>query len=250
MKARLEPRINLEGRTPLETVIPLATPFIVFVDPASSCNFKCTFCPTGHRDMIAETGRFQGVMKFDVFQKVIDDFGAFDKPIKVLRLYKDGEPFLNKRLAEMVAYARKSGHVDYIDTTTNGTFLSPERIGPVLDAGIDKINISVDGMTEETYLRFTGFKFDFAKFVENVRWIYANKGACEIVVKIPNELISASSSSIPSATVATVSSSRTSHPAGRSSTSRRIPASRSQRASTSKTSARPTPVPISSTVIR
>ena len=66
MKARLEPRINLAGRTPLKTVIPLATPFIVFADPASSCNFKCTFCPTGHRDMIAETGRFQGVMKFEV----------------------------------------------------------------------------------------------------------------------------------------------------------------------------------------
>ena len=74
MKARLEPRINLVGRTPLETVIPLATPFIVFVDPASSCNFKCTFCPTGHRDMIAETGRFQGVMKLEIFQKIIDDF--------------------------------------------------------------------------------------------------------------------------------------------------------------------------------
>ena len=33
MKARLEPRINLHGRTPLETVIPLATPFVVFADP-------------------------------------------------------------------------------------------------------------------------------------------------------------------------------------------------------------------------
>ena len=107
MKARLEPRINLEGRTPLETVIPLATPFIVFADPASSCNFKCTFCPTGHRDMIAETGRFQGVMKFELFQKIVDDLGDFDKPIKVLRMYKDGEPFLNKRLAEMVAYAKQ-----------------------------------------------------------------------------------------------------------------------------------------------
>ena len=188
MKARLEPRINLVGRTPLETVIPLATPFIIFVDPASACNFKCTFCPTGHRDMIAETGRFQGVMKLELFQKIIDDLGAFDKPIKVLRMYKDGEPFLNKRLADMVAYAKKSGHVDYIDTTTNGTFLSPERVGPVLEAGIDKINISVDGMTEETYQRFTGFKFDFAKFVENVKWLYANKGNCEIVVKIPSEL--------------------------------------------------------------
>jgi radical SAM protein with 4Fe4S-binding SPASM domain len=89
----------------------------------------------------------------------------------------------------MVAYARQSGRVDYIDTTTNGTFLSPDRVGPVLEAGIDKINISVEGMTEETYLRFTGFKFDFDKFVENIKWIYANKGNCEIVVKIPAELI-------------------------------------------------------------
>ena len=177
MKARLEPRINLIGRTPLETVIPLATPFIIFVDPASSCNFKCTFCPTGHRDMIAETGRFQGVMKLDVFQKIIDDLQEFEKPIKVLRMYKDGEPFLNKRIADMVAYAKKSGRVEYIDTTTNGTFLSPDRVGPVLEAGIDKINISCEGMTEETYMRFTGFKFDFKKFVDNIKWIYANKSS-------------------------------------------------------------------------
>jgi radical SAM protein with 4Fe4S-binding SPASM domain len=189
VKARLQPRINLECRTPLETVIPLATPFIVFADPASSCNFKCTFCPTGYRDLIAETGRFQGVMKYDLFQKIVDDLGAFEQTIKVLRMYKDGEPLLNKRFADMVAYAKRAGHIEYIDTTTNGTFLQPERMGPILEAGIDKINISVDGMSEETYARFTGFKFDFAQLVDNVKWIYANKGACEIAVKIPGELI-------------------------------------------------------------
>src|SRR3970040_93684 len=106
MKARLEPRINLEGRTPLETVIPLSSPFIIFVDPASACNFKCSFCPTGHRDMIAETGRFQGAMKWEVFQRSVEHRGDSAQPIKVLRMYKDGEPFLNKRLAEMVAYAK------------------------------------------------------------------------------------------------------------------------------------------------
>jgi radical SAM protein with 4Fe4S-binding SPASM domain len=104
-------------------------------------------------------------------------------------MYKDGEPFLNKRLAEMVAYARAARHIEYIDTTTNGTFLSPDRVGPVLDAGIDKINISVDGMDAKTYLRFTGFNFDFDVLVSNVKWLYANKGRCEIVVKIPGELI-------------------------------------------------------------
>ncbi|MDB5555375.1 MAG: Radical additional 4Fe4S-binding protein, partial [Rhizobium sp.] len=30
MKAQLKPRINMEGRTALETVIPIETPFIVF----------------------------------------------------------------------------------------------------------------------------------------------------------------------------------------------------------------------------
>jgi radical SAM protein with 4Fe4S-binding SPASM domain len=89
----------------------------------------------------------------------------------------------------MVAYARQSKHVDYIDTTTNGTLISPDRIGPVLEAGIDKINISVDGMTDADYMRFTGFKFDFKKFVANVKWLYDNKGSCEIAVKIPGELI-------------------------------------------------------------
>lgn len=189
MKAAIKPRINLEGRTALETVIPLATPFIIFMDPASACNFQCTFCPTGHHDLIAETGRYQGVMKFDVFKKAIDSLAEFDKPIKVLRLYKDGEPFLNKRLAEMIGYAKRSGYVEYIDTTTNGSLITPERLRPVLNAGIDKINVSVDGMNEDTYAKFTGYKFDFARFVENVKWLYENRGSCEISVKIPTELL-------------------------------------------------------------
>ena len=192
MKAQLKPRINLEGRTPLQDVIPLSTPFVVFVDPASACNFLCPFCPTGHRDMIDETGRFQGVMKLPLFQKIIDDLGEFEKPIKVLRMYKDGEPFLNKNLAKMIAYAKKGGFIEYIDTTTNGSLMTPERLGPVLDAGLDKINISVDGMNRDQYKEFTGFDFDFDAFVENVKWLYANKGQCEVVVKIPGDLISES----------------------------------------------------------
>lgn len=189
MKAEIKPRINLDGRTALETVIPLSTPMILFVDPASACNFECTFCPTGHRDLIKDTGRFVGRMKFEVFQKVIDDLDDFDKPIKVLRMYKDGEPFLNKELAKMVAYAKKSPMVEYIDTTTNGSLMTPQRMGPVLEAGLDKINISVDGMTKEQYKKFTNFDFDFDAFVKNVQWLYDNKGDCEVVIKIPKELI-------------------------------------------------------------
>lgn len=190
MKAVLKPRINLENRTPLQEVIPLETPMVLFVDPASACNFQCTFCPTGDRPLIEGTERYQGVMKLDLFKKVIDDLAGFEGRIKVLRMYKDGEPFLNKHLAEMVAYAKASGRVPYIDTTTNGSLLEPERVAKVIEAGLDRINISVDGMTNEQYLKFTKYEFDFDRFVQQVRWLYENKGDCEIVVKIPGELIS------------------------------------------------------------
>lgn len=189
MKAQLKPRINLDGRTPLQEVIPLEVPFVVFVDPSSACNFLCPFCPTGHRDMIEETGRFQGAMKLPLFERIVDGLAEFEKPIKVLRLYKDGEPFLNKHLARMVAYAKQSGVVEYVDTTTNGSLMTPERLGPVLEAGLDKINISVDGMSREQYRRFTGFDFDFDRFVDTVKWLDANKGTCEVAIKIPGDLV-------------------------------------------------------------
>lgn len=190
MKAQYKPRINLDERTPLETVIPLDTPFVIFVDPSSACNFLCPFCPTGHRDMIDKTGRYQGVMKFPLFTKIIDDLAEFSHPLKVLRLYKDGEPFLNKNLAKMISYAKKSGYIDYIDTTTNASLMTPERLGPILDAGIDKINISVDGMSREQYLEFTGFDFDFDLLVERIKWLDLNKGNCEVVIKIPGDILS------------------------------------------------------------
>lgn len=190
MKAKIEPRINLNDRTPLETVIPLKTPFVIFVDPSSGCNFKCTYCPTGHLDLIKDTGRFQGILKLDLFKKIIDDISEFEENIKVLRLYKDGEPFLNKNLHLMTKYAKDSGKIDYIDTTTNAALMTPEKLEPVLEAGMDKINISIDGMDNEKYLEFVKTKVNFQKIIDNVKWLYENKGNTEVVVKIPGDILS------------------------------------------------------------
>lgn len=189
MKAEIKPRINLEGRTPLQDVIPLSTPFVLFIDPSSACNFQCSFCPTGDRSLIKDTGRYQGVLDFNLYKKIIDELELFSEDIKVLRLYKDGEPLLNKNLARMIAYAKQSGRVPYIDTTTNGTLIDPDRMGAILKAGLDKINISVDGMNVDQYKEFTKFDFHFDRFVENIKWLYENKGSCEIVIKISRELI-------------------------------------------------------------
>lgn len=190
MKASIKPRINLDERTPLQDVIPLSTPFVLFVDPVNTCNFQCKFCPTGDRELIKSTGRWQGRLNFDVYKKVIDDLSEFDQPLKVLRLYKEGEPLLHNRFADMVSYAKASGYVQYIDTTTNGYLLTLDKVGPILDAGIDRINISVDGMSSAQYWEFTQTRVDFDQFVDNIRRLYERKGDCEICVKIPGDILS------------------------------------------------------------
>jgi len=106
MKAKISPRINLQGRTKLEEIIPLTTPFVIFVDPADCCNFYCKFCPTGDRNLMKRVSRPFKVMDYLLYKKIIDDICEFDKPIKVLRLYKDGEPLLNPMFAEMIKYAK------------------------------------------------------------------------------------------------------------------------------------------------
>ena len=151
MRAELKPRINLAERAKLETVIPLGTPYVLFIDPASTCNFRCTFCPSGDSQLIRSTGRYQGVLNFDLFRKIIDDLGEFDSPLKVLRLYKDGEPLMNKRLPDMIRYAKESGRAKYVDTTTNASLLTPEKSQQLIEAGLDRINISVDGLSDSRF---------------------------------------------------------------------------------------------------
>jgi MoaA/NifB/PqqE/SkfB family radical SAM enzyme len=180
----------LENRAKLEEVIPLRTPMILFVDPCSACNFRCRFCPNGDAQLIRQTGRWQGSMTLDLFQKIVDDLREFEEPLKVLRLYKDGEPLLNARLPEMIAYAKAARIADFIDTTTNGFLLSCDRGRSLLDAGLDRINISVDGMSDAQFLEFTGVRVKFDQFVDNIRTFYEMKGACEVCVKIAGDYLS------------------------------------------------------------
>jgi MoaA/NifB/PqqE/SkfB family radical SAM enzyme len=190
MNAVVKPRIELENRTRLETVIPLTTPFTLFVDPSDACNFQCKFCPSGNKTLLKQVDRKPRLMDFDLFKKIIDDLDEFDRPLKVLRLYKDGEPLLNPRFPEMIAYAKQRGCALSIDTTTNGSLLNPEKNRALIEAGLDRINISVEGVSAEQYMKFSRYSVDFEAFAANIRDLFEHRGSCEICVKICGDVLS------------------------------------------------------------
>ena len=184
-QANFKPRIDLENRTKLETVLPLRTPFVIFIDPSDACNFKCSFCPTGDTELMKEVGRPLKQMPWDIYTKIIDDVSEFDDKVKVIRLYKDGEPLLNKRFADMVRYAKASECCDRVDTTTNASLLTEDKSIEIVEAGLDRINISIEGMNEKQYLDFSGYRLKrFEDIVDNVASFYRQKRNCEMIVKI------------------------------------------------------------------
>lgn len=172
-------------RTALQDVIPLATPYLLFVDPSSACNFKCKFCPCGgaNKDVWDENKKVN-IMPYEIYRKVIDDLTEFPDKLKTLRLYKEGEPLLNKRLPDMVNYARKKNVARSIDFTTNASLLKKDLILALTDAGLDRINISIEALDAEGYKNISGVDIDFEEFKKNLEFLYKNKNGCHIFMKI------------------------------------------------------------------
>ncbi len=184
MKAEIKKRIESDNnRVNLGNVLPLETPYVLMIDPSSACNHKCKFCPTGDNKLIKSTERFVGTLDYGKFQKIIDDCSDFKNPIKVLRLYKVGEPLVNQRFSQMIEYARSNSNIIKIETTTNGMGFNKELNRNIIKAGINQINISVNGVSSERIYHFTRTKLDFKKYVENIKDLYENKGDCEIYIK-------------------------------------------------------------------
>lgn len=190
MKARYIPRIDLHDIQELKDALPLRTPYVIHIDPCDTCNFHCKFCPSGNLELMQKTnGRGHGPIDFDVYCGIIDSLMEFPDPIRVIRLYKEGEPLLHPRFAELVSYAKTSPKVQRVDTTTNASLLTRERSLAMIDAGLDRINISVEGVNAGQYREFSGHKMRYEEFVDNIAFFYDHRKQCEMNIKINGDIL-------------------------------------------------------------
>jgi MoaA/NifB/PqqE/SkfB family radical SAM enzyme len=188
MNAKIATRIDLNRRD-LAKLLPLDTPLSLSIDPASICNFKCGFCACGRANRQNwAPHRKVGVLEWELFCGIIDGM-RFPQQIKALHLYKEGEPLLNPRLADMVAYAKLGGVAERVDFTTNAALLMPDKGRELVAAGLDRVNISIEGLDDEGYKRNSGVNFSFETIVENVRSLYECREQLRIFVKIPQEFL-------------------------------------------------------------
>jgi len=99
------------------------------------CNLKCSFCPTGN-GLLA---RPRGFMEPEVFRRALAGAG----PLEFVLLFQWGESLLHPAFPELAREAGAQGRRTLV--TTNGTLLDDRRTRGLLDAGLDRITVSVDG---------------------------------------------------------------------------------------------------------
>lgn len=134
-------------------------PLAIAIEPTTACNLGCPECPSGLRSFSRPTGN----LKVDFYKKVIDQIY---KDTFYLTFYFQGEPYINPNFLDMVEYASQKKM--YTTTSTNAHFLTEENAEKTVKSGLDRLIISIDGTTQETYENYRiGGKLD--KVIEGTK---------------------------------------------------------------------------------
>ncbi len=115
----------------------------LYIEPSTLCNLDCTMCmrriwknePMGHMDMA-------------LYRKLIDEVNDI-KSIHTIFFGGVGEPMFHPEFLEMVRLAKSTGK--RVECVTNGSMMTPDRAQKIIEAGLDMVWFSLDGLDEKTY---------------------------------------------------------------------------------------------------
>lgn len=138
-------------------------PISLSVEPTTACNLRCPECPSGLRSFHRPTGR----LSLDLYRQVVDEL---QQSLLYLLLYFQGEPYLHPQFLDLVEYASQRNI--YTATSTNAHFLPDEAAQRTVESGLDRLIISIDGTTQETYesYRIGGKLNKVLEGAENMVW--------------------------------------------------------------------------------
>jgi radical SAM protein with 4Fe4S-binding SPASM domain len=117
-------------------------PFSLSIEPTTACNLGCPECPSGLKQFTRPTGKLDLRLHSTILNQV-------HKHVFYINYYFQGEPFLHPDFLELIIEAKKFRI--YTATSTNAHFIDREKAREIVDSGLDRLIISIDGLTQDTY---------------------------------------------------------------------------------------------------
>ena len=128
--------------TKLGKPIQWGVPFNISIEPTTTCNLGCPECPSGLKSFTRDTGTLDILF----YKRLLNEV---HKDLLYLYFYFQGEPYLHPQFLQLVQSAASKGI--YTVTSTNAHFLTPRKAKETVESGLDRILISIDGVTQESY---------------------------------------------------------------------------------------------------
>lgn len=123
----------------------LHRPFTLSFEPTTSCNLGCPECPSGLKSFSRDTGNAELEAYSMILEKMYKD-------LIFIYLYFQGEPFIHKGFTDMIRIAKKFNI--FTITSTNAHYLTKNKCRETIEAGLDRLLISIDGSTQEVYEQY------------------------------------------------------------------------------------------------
>ena len=136
------------------------------LEVTNACNHRCIFCPN------MDSRRKRRMMDYGLARRVMEECAGFLGEDKRICFHMNGEPFLYKKLPELIKYSKELGY-DYSFVTTNGSLADEELLTRIFDAGLDSIKFSINAGSRETYREIHGAD-DYDKAMDALKfsWNY------------------------------------------------------------------------------
>jgi len=118
------------------------------VSVTDRCNLRCTYCMPA--DGLPWLPRAE-ILDYEEIAKLVGIFRAMG--VRTVRL-TGGEPTVRRNLPELVRQLREAAPDVDLSMTTNGLLLD-ELAAPLVDAGLDRVNVSIDSLVRHRFAEMT-----------------------------------------------------------------------------------------------
>ncbi len=131
-------------------------PKAVQIQTVSGCNANCVFCPNKKTELEIPMGRR---MDWNLYRSIVDQ--CVDLGVRRFSPYLMNESMLDPELPERVAYiTRRKQPWQFTKINTHGGLLTERMAKGLLEAGLDRLNFSVQGIDPVVYEKIMGIKLD------------------------------------------------------------------------------------------
>jgi MoaA/NifB/PqqE/SkfB family radical SAM enzyme len=154
------------GALPVEEKVALVMsyePEIFQVETTTRCNLRCPLCSTHHLK--------RGYRDSDL--RMIKEIQENNRRLRYMCLHLMGEPLLSPSLFDIIRFLKSKRVYTYF--ATNGMLLE-KKVGEILSSGLDKISVSLDGITQEDLGRYR-IHADLQTILKGIRALRAGRVA-------------------------------------------------------------------------